>query len=237
MKALKNAISTINCDELNKARVKKGFIMPQSLVFLILSAVLAMFVGCQTSSSHSGSSSSSNGRIDPKYSLTKDRSELAELRKDIPEETQRTNDEKALLNEWMSDFRYAPEQVRDKFNNLVRKKRELFNKDLTKQRDSFSKEEKKAREDFLEQLKEDREQFLTRKTDSQKKQDFFYEQDTDRRDYFSNQRERRDEFESDQREKRKDFEDYVKEKTDEFNFELKDYTVKYKQYQDQKQQN
>ncbi len=165
--------------------------------------------------------------VDAKYSLAKDRAELDQLRQSIPPEVRRQNDEKAFLAELMGEVKYAPEVVREKFTNLVRKKRELFNKDMSRLRDDFGKIEKKKRDAFTKDLTQDRESFLKKKVDREKRADFFNQQDEDRRTFTEEQKEKRDEFEADFREKRKNFDDYMKEKSDDFNFELKAYQEKW----------
>lgn len=162
-------------------------------------------------------------KVDAKYSLAKDRAELDKLRESLPPEVRTQNDEKAFLAELMGEVKYPPETVREKFNNLVRKKRELFNKDMNKAREEFSKTERKTRDSFTRKLTEERDKFLRTKVDREKRADFFNQQDEDRRTFTAEQKEKRDEYEADVREKRKNFDDYLKEKSDDFNFELKNY--------------
>lgn len=161
--------------------------------------------------------------VDAKYSLAKDRTELAKLRESLPPEVRNQNDEKAFLAELMGEVKYPPETVREKFNNLVRKKRELFNKDMNKSRAEFGKNERKTRDNFTRNLTEERDKFLRTKVDREKRADFFNQQDEDRRTFTAEQKEKRDEYEADVREKRKNFDDYLKEKSDDFSFELKNY--------------
>jgi hypothetical protein len=202
--------------------------MKHILLFLL---PFALFTSCQIGSKRSYESGVNAPLVDPKYSIAKDREELDQLRESLPPEVKKKNDEKALMAELMGEVKYAPEVVREKFSNLVRKKRELFNKDMTKVREEFTKNEKKEREEFYNNLEDEREDFLRKKVDREKRADFFNEQDEARRTFIAEQREKRDEYEADAREKRKNFEDYVKEKNDEFNAELKDYTIRYKEKQ------
>ena len=165
--------------------------------------------------------------VDPKYSISQDRTELDKLRESIPEKTRKLNDEKALLAEWMYEFRLEPSEIREKYENLARKKRESFNSDLTKIRDNFSKTDKKSNEQFLKDLEQERADFSRQKVDRDKKVDFFTEQDSKRKTHFSEQRGKRDEFESDIRDQRKNFEDYLKERQLNFNSELKIYNERW----------
>lgn len=196
--------------------------------FLLLIAGF-LTTSCQLESVRDTEEKANSELVDAKYSLAKDRAEFDKLRESLPPEVKKQNDEKALMAEWMGELRHAPEIVRDKFANLVRKKRELFNKDMTKSREEYNKNEKKAREEFLKNAADEREDFLKRKVSREKRADFFNDQDEARRTYFAEQREKRDEYESDVREKRKNFDDYVKEKTDDYNAELKDYNMRWRE--------
>jgi hypothetical protein len=207
--------------------------MKHMLIFLL---PFVFLTSCQIDSKRNYESNANAPLVDPKYSIAKDREELDQLRESLPPEVKKKNDEKALMAELMGEVKYAPEVVREKFSNLVRKKRELFNKDMTKAREDYTKKEKKDREEFYKNLEDEREDFLRKKVDREKRASFFNEQDEARRTFVAEQREARDEFEADAREKRKNFEDYVKEKNDEFNAELKDYTVKWKEKEKAKQQ-
>lgn len=212
-----------------------------SLIFATLSSLLCLsLMACQvqtTRGSDETSGAEGTTLVDPKYSLAKDRSDFAKLRESIPENVRQSNDEKALMAEWFSDVKLAPEKIRDKFDTLVRKKRDLFNKDMTKQRDSFNKDERKKREDFLKELESERKDFLRRKVDKERRAEFFNEQDEKRKTYFSEQKDRRDEFEGNSREKRKDFEDYMKEKSNDFTSELKAYRIKWAEKEKEKNAN
>jgi hypothetical protein len=211
----------------------------------LISAFFGLFLlthtlGCQVQTTRdAGNENKVEGPtlVDPKYSISKDRSEFDKLRESIPAEVRQSNDEKALMAEWFSEVKLEPEKIRDKFDTIVRKKRELFNKDLTKQREAFNKEEKKKREEFLKDLEEERKDFLKRKVDKDKRAEFFNEQDEKRRNYFADQKDKREDFESNVREKRKDFEDYIKEKNNDFSSELKAYRIKWTEKKTQQQTN
>jgi len=208
---------------------KNNFVLKKLCKRALLLALFAFFVqSCQLSSNRSHESMPS-GLVDPKYSIAKDRSELERLRESLPVEVKKENDEKALMAELMSELRYPPEGVREKYMSQVRKKRDLFNKDMSKAREEYGKNEKKARDEFLKKMEEERRDFLSGKVDRERRARFFNEQDEERRTYFAESREKREEFEAEFREKRKNFEDYAKEKTDEFNAELKNYTVRWKE--------
>lgn len=197
-------------------------------LILAISGLCFLALSCQVETKRSNESSSTT-LVDPKYSLSKDRSEFEKLRQSIPDDVKKKNDESALMAELFTNLKHPPEYVREKFTDLVRKKRELFNKDMTRAREDYNKTERKAREEFLKNLEEERKDFLEKKVDREKRSDFFNDQDERRREYFSDQKDKREEFESDIREKRKNFDDYIKEKNDDFNAELKDYTIRWKE--------
>lgn len=213
----------------------------KSLILTATGGLLFVFLAaCQVETIRRSSVESraeNQSLVDPKYSLSKDRSEFEKLRKSIPENVRQSNDEKALMAEWFADVKLAPEKIRDQFDSLGRKKRDLFNKDLTKQREAFNKDERKKREDFLKDLEDERKNFLSRKVSKEQRAEFFNDQDEKRKTFFSEQKEKRDAFESDVREKRKDFEDYMKEKSNDFTAELKTYRVKWTEKEKAKHQN
>lgn len=196
---------------------------------LALVAVFAISCQIQTKRTEDSNIQVSQTLVDPKYSISQDRSELDQLRNSVPTEKKRINDEKALFAEWMGSVKMPPADVREKFDNLMRKKRETFNSDLTKIRDNFSKSEKKNRDDFLKDLEQQRVEFSRRKRERDERNDFFNELDDKRKNFFSEQREKRDEFESEIRDQRKNFEDYLKERSLFLNSELKVYTERWNQ--------
>ena len=196
---------------------------------LIYSAIsILTFVGlggCQLETKHEPKALNNSGvLVDPKYSLSEDRAEFEKLRESIPEQKKQINDEKALLAEWTAGYRSTPNEVREKFENLTRKKRELFNKDLNQAREDMSKTEKQKRDVFLQELESERVDFSKRKKDRDERNDFYNRQDDKRRRYFADERDKREEFESTLREQRKNFEDYLREKSLSFASELKFYT-------------
>lgn len=175
--------------------------------------------------------------VDPKYSMAADRSELEQLRKDIPAETKKRNDELALLMSLMGEIKRQPSEIREKFNSLMSKKREVFQKDITKRREEFQKKQTKDRDAFTKQMEATRKDFTDGKHTSQERNDFFTEIETKRRDFYADQREKRDEFEEQVREDRKNFEDYARERTNEFNEEHRAYTKRYDEFQKAKEKN
>ena len=159
-------------------------------------------------------------------SLAADRSKLDELRKEIPEEKKKANDELALFLNMMKQGSEQPNLVREKFTVMVQKKRTEFRTKTQRLRDDFRKDETKLREEFLNKQKADREAFTKKKHDSKENREFFSEQDKLRQRYFADERDRRQSFESELSAQTKDFESYMRERTNEFNEQFRLYSMK-----------
>lgn len=169
------------------------------------------------------------GKIDPKYSIAADREKFQAMRSQVDPEIQTRNDEKALLAELMAATEIEPSSVRDRFDQVVRRRREDFNRDMTKLRETYSRQEKKFREDFTRELEADRAVIKDQDLTREERQRKMSELDQKRRDFYTSEREQRDLFEADVRSARKDFDDYVKRKQDEFNAEYKIYQVRWRE--------
>lgn len=165
--------------------------------------------------------------IRQKYSLSEDRSQFEQLRRDIPQSQQLKNDEKAIYTEWMLGFRKEPSEIRTKYNDLISRKREIFNRDMNKIREEYSVAESKRKKTFTDELNQERESIKDMKTTRERKTELYNDIDSKRKNFFIEIKTQRDNFESDYREKRKDFEEYIKEKRDEFNSDLKEYTAQH----------
>lgn len=208
----------------------------RKLVFQILGPVLisTLLCGCAGSGKNREESDVPPPRVDEKYRLTEDRKKFEELRSQVPEERQIENDEMALLQKLMGEIKQPPMQVRDKFDNIARKKREIFNRDMDKQREKFNSEERKAREGFNKQVEKERNDFQRRKRTTEERKEFYDGIDERRKSFNADIRTKRDDFEADVRQKRKDFEDYMREKTSNFSQEYRAYTQRWNEYQKQK---
>ncbi len=160
-------------------------------------------------------------------SLKADREELKELRRDIPAEKQKSNDELAVYLGLMKQGTEQPQIVRDKFNSLVEKRRLSFRQRVQKLRDNYRRDETKRREEFLNGLKGKRASYLVGKRTPEQLRDFFSGQEKDRQAFFSDERERRTAFESDVMAQSKDFEAYMREKVNEANEQFRVYSKKF----------
>lgn len=219
--------------------------------FLFWVLVLSLFTACSVISKHNDSADaeamksanqhlqesaeSNRPLIEEKYSPKADREQLEEIRKQIPADVKRENDEFALMMKNMGEVHKHPSDVRSDFDKVMRKKREVFQKDATKQREDFSRNEKKTRDEFLKGLDKEKEDFKSKKVSTSERKEFFESIERRRQDYFSNEREKRSEFDSDLRAKRSDFEDHMRELTNEFNQEHRAYQKRYDNYMKQKE--
>ena len=157
-------------------------------------------------------------------SLKQDRSELKELRKDIPIQKQRENDELAyLLNMLREDREINTSSVRQRFNRELRKRRNIYKKVMKKRRDEFTKNQKRAREEFVAKQKSERTSFNRSTKDREDRAQFFSEQDQERRTFFGDQRDRSSAFRDETNQRQRNFNDEIREKQKEFNQLIRDY--------------
>jgi hypothetical protein len=198
------------------------------------SIFLLLLTACQTSSLPESSNTEENRAADREkihseleVSLKADRDHLAELRKDIPEEKRKSNDELALQLGVMKQGTESPGTIRDRYNSMVQKRRETFRNKAQRLREDFRKDETRRREEFLKEHKSRRESFAAKKHDHKENREFFSEQDKLRQRYFSDERDRRQSFESELNAQSKDFESYMRERNNEFNEQYRAYSKKF----------
>lgn len=197
---------------------------------VLIVSLLLLFTACQ-SAPERVDEKQTEPLIPNEFSLKEDRSQFDELRKEIPDEIRRENDELAFVRSLMADGDTEPGKIRDRYYKAVRDRREKFNKAQRKLREEFSKRERSARESFLKSLKAEREQFMkrvkARKASHQERKDFFDEIEARRRDFFNDQRDNRNDFEARATEQRRAFDAYINERNQIFNQELREYTALY----------
>lgn len=170
---------------------------------------------------------SATEKVDPlrsaEVSLAADRQELDQLRKDLPDDVKKQNDELALVLSFLKDGDEDPNKLRDRFQAALRKKRETVDKAQRRRREDFTRAEREARENFNANQKAEREDFLSGKRDSAARKKFFETQDEKRRRFYADSQERRKDFEAQVNEERRDFESLVREKTNFFTQEWRGY--------------
>lgn len=159
-------------------------------------------------------------------SLSEERSHLSELRKDIPAEVKKENDDLSFLLNLFTDEKRSTQSIREEFSQAIRKRRELMDRTLKKERELFNRDEKKRRDEFLLSQTQARADFKEKKSTREESREFFKELEQKRADFFSAEREKRNDYESDVRQRRKDFEDFVREKQNWFNQEMRVFTQK-----------
>lgn len=167
--------------------------------------------------------------ISDEVSLKADRSQYDEMRKEVPEDVRRSNDELAFVQGLINQGDEEPGKIREKFSKVVHDRREKFDKAAHKRREDFNVKEKRDRDDFLKKAQKDRDDFLgkNKKLRSEKRKEFFDDQDTHRQSFFAGQRDARNEFEAQETEARRTFEAYMTEKTNQFNSDMREYTTTY----------
>lgn len=214
------------------------------LSIILISFLLILDLGCKSTgpkNTYNSESDINRPLVDEKYSLKQDRQAFDEIRKEIPTEIKKTNDEMAFVMGLMSDIERKPESIRNTFDSVARKKRDLFSKDASKERELFTKTERKERDLLLKALKDERDQFMKEKHKKEERDEFFKNQETKRKEFFAAEKEKREDFESNSREKRKNFEDYMRERTNYFNQELSIFRKKHdehkKNLEEQKKKN
>lgn len=197
--------------------------------FVIAGSVVLLLSGCRTS--HKAQIAADRAivhqELDGETSLREDRDHLAELRKEIPEETRKSNDELALQLNMMRQGNENPQMLRDRFQILVQKRRTSFREKTAKLREKYREEETKRRDDFLAQQKRKRDAFIKRKRPTGATRDFFVEQDKERQGFFSDERARRQAFESEVSAQSKDFDSYMRERQKEFDEQYRLYSKKF----------
>lgn len=201
-------------------------------LFILLFCLLFLS-SCTTFRSSGSRATRSNDRklvdqeLGAEQSLTADRSELANLRKEIPDEKKKSNDELALFLQLMQPGTLSPEQVHERFRVMMEKRRTSFRNKVQKLRDDYRRDEVKRRDSFLDAQKSKRNSYTSGKHTSEETRDFFSAQDRDRQSFFADERDRRGNFEGEINAQSKDFESYMREKMNEFTEQYRLYSKKY----------
>lgn len=195
----------------------------------ILALIPLAIVGCI--SPHNGDIAKDRAKVDNELgqeaSLKEDRSQLSDLRKEIPADTQKSNDELALFLNLMKQGRENPQDVRGKFSNIVAKRRAAFRDKVQGLRDDYRKDETKRRESFMAEMKSKRDSFVKRKKNTKDTREFFAQQEKERTAYFADERERRQSFESEINAQSKDFDSYMRERQKEFDEQYRLYSKQF----------
>ena len=160
---------------------------------------------------------------DQELSLQQDRAELDKLRKDIPEDVKRENDDMAFILKLFEDKKRKPSKIKrqfDKAYNRIRKKKQ---KEFKRERKEFTRIEKSQRKKSIAEAKKKRKEYLDSKPTKDDKKTFFDDERTKRKEYFSDEKEKRRDFESDLRARKKESDDFLRDRRKEFSDRLRQF--------------
>lgn len=156
-------------------------------------------------------------------SLKADRSQLDSLRKDIPAEKREANDELAFSLNQTGELKEEPNRIRERFQDLVRKKRHRFDEKVQKLRKKYQKDETARRDDFMKENNKKRNSFTNKKHSPDDTHSFYADLEKDRQEFFSKEREKRQDFDDEIFQQTRDFNEYMKSKNDDFNEQMRIY--------------
>jgi len=196
--------------------------LPMSVGKKFLWASLVVIVGCAQAPSTSTVVSTSG-----ETSLSDDQKKIEEMRKGIPPEKRKQNDELKAVLELFGEVRQPPEQIRDKYQRIMQRAQDEFRHRTQKEREEFDRNERKTRDKFMADLKSEREEFDRKKHDSEKRKSFYDDQDSRRRSFNATERDKRDDFNTRARQVSDDFRSDAHEKELEFTSQYRAYTQRY----------
>lgn len=164
-------------------------------------------------------------------SLKDDQRSIEELRKNIPEEKRKANDElKSILNDF-GQIKEPPERIRDRFQRMSDRQRDKFRRDGQRERDLFDRAEKKRRDEFNEKMTQQREEFNSRHVSNDDRKKFYEDLEQRRRDFNADERTQRDDFNRETKQRSDDFNTDMHDRTIDFNERYRDYVLKYQEAQ------
>lgn len=194
--------------------------------------VVTFLVGCAHSSDPMAKDRQGvRDALSQEISLKADRSKLAELRKQIPQSKKDENDELALYLNWMGQVKENPNDIRQKFQDLVERKRTKFRQKVEELRKNYHQEEEQRRDGFLQKQQEARSEFKGSKHTSKESHRFFHKLDQARLNFFSKERDRRKAFEAEIYDETKDFNSYMRQRIKEFDEQMHLYSQRYREQQ------
>ncbi len=168
---------------------------------------------------------------DADVSLKADRAEIEKLRKSIPEDRRRRNDDLQGILKFFGEVRLPPETIQERYERMFEHERDQFNEEKEKAREEFDKQEEKERKEFERKLKSERKKYLKDHHTSDEREQFFSDQEDKRQSFNDDEREKRDEFDTAWRQKTDDFNSDTNDKRQEFMEQFRDYTQRYNAWQ------
>lgn len=197
--------------------------MKSSLTLVIFSSFA---ISCASKPSEPMPSESVRSQLQKEIRLSDDNQQISELRKSLPEQKRRDNDD---LAEYLKKIELAqkdPDRARNEWSQLIQKRREKFRDATNKLRETYSADERKRREDFTKEQNKKKDELRNRKLKPQASQEAFAKLGEEQREYFNNERLRRKDFEAEVQVQMKDFEHMVRERQQAFNEQLRAYKKK-----------
>lgn len=164
-------------------------------------------------------------------SLKGDKGEIERLRKAIPEDRRKRNDDLKDVLQYFGEVRLPPEEIQEKYDQMFERQRDQFNRLKEKEREQFDKQEQKDRDAFDKQQKAAREDFLNSHHSSDDRETFFNDQEAKRQDFNDTEHEKRDEFNTGWHERTDDFNSDVQDKRQEFQEQFREYSHRYNAWQ------
>ena len=191
-------------------------------------AIVLFITGCALSTERQVKNQSDSDMSDADVSLKSDRAEIEKLRKSIPEDRRKRNDELKSILHFFGEVRLPPETIQEKYERMFEHERDKFDHEKEKAREKFDRQEQKERDAFEKKLKDERREYLKGHHSSNEREQFFSDQEDKREAFNNDELEKRDEFDSAWREKTDDFNSDMNDKRQEFMEQFRDYTVRYK---------
>lgn len=203
----------------------------KKIIHVLLFGQMLLAVGCASTKDNQDLIQKDQKKISEvlssEVSLRADRSQLNDLRSEIPEDQRAKNDELAHITALMAEPTTDPSRLRQQYQTFTQKKRKTFQDKVKKLRAEFTKEERSLRSQFTEKAQAKRKEIDPKSMERKEVQQRYSDMDKERREFFAEERERRNSFESELRTQSKDFDSYMREKNLEFNEQMKDYTKRF----------
>jgi hypothetical protein len=193
-------------------------------------AIMVCLSSCATETKHD------QGTNGDEVSLKDDRRSVEELRKNIPEEKRKENDELKEILSMFGTVKEEPSRIQDRYQRATQRMREKFHRDTERERQNFDRNEKKQRDDFNRKMTDEKDKFTNSKPSSEDRKRFFDDQEQKRRDFNEDERTKRDDFNRDAREKADDFNSTMHDKDQEFNDEYRAYNTRYIQWKNEQRE-
>jgi hypothetical protein len=166
-------------------------------------------------------------------SLKSDNAVIEELRKNIPEEKRKDNDELKEILSLTGEVKDPPARIREKFMRTIQRMRDTHRRESQKMRQTFSDNERKNRDAYKRKSDAERKEFNDDKQSKEDRKEFYDRQDQTRKDFFAEERDKRNIFNSDMRSREDEFSNMIRDRQQDFNLEIRAYEIRYKEHMKQ----